>query len=58
MKLGLIFGIIIGLIGFGLFSKTKKNSAKPISKVSAQEFVTELEKLGYYKYADKKILTL
>lgn len=54
MKLGLIFGIIIGLIGFGLFAKTKKNSSEPISKVSAQEFVTKLEQLGYYKYADKK----
>ncbi len=54
MKLGLIFGIIIGLIGFGLFAKTKKNNAQPVSKVSAKEFVAELEKLGYYKYADKK----
>ncbi|MFT7012098.1 MAG: hypothetical protein ACJA2M_003052 [Polaribacter sp.] len=55
MKLGIILGIIIGLIGFGLFAKTKKNNTQPIaSKVSAKEFVAELEKLGYYKYADKK----
>jgi hypothetical protein len=55
MKLGIIFGLIIGLIGFGLFAKTKKNSVQPkVNKVSAKEFVAQLEKLGYYKYADKK----
>ncbi len=54
MKLGLIFGIIIGLIGFGIFAKTKKNNTESTNKVSAKDFVAELEKLGYYKYADKK----
>ena len=51
-KLGLIFGIIIGLIVFGAFKKKSIDNSKP--KISATEFVAELEKLGYYKYADKK----
>ena len=51
-KLGLIFGIIIGLIVFGAFKKKSKDNSKP--KISATEFVAELERLGYYKYADKK----
>ncbi|WP_298340973.1 hypothetical protein [uncultured Algibacter sp.] len=51
-KLGIIFGIIIGLIVFGAFKKKGEDNSKP--KISATEFVAELEKLGYYKYADKK----
>jgi len=51
-KLTLIFGIIIGLIVFGAFKKKSKGNSN--QKVSATEFVAELEKLGYYKYADKK----
>lgn len=51
-KLGLIFGVIIGLIVFIAFKK--KSNRNSIQKVSATEFVVELEKLGYYKYADKK----
>jgi len=51
-KLTLIFGIIIGLIVFGAFRKKSKGNSN--QKVSATEFVAELEKLGYYKYADKK----
>ncbi len=58
MKLGLIFGIIIGLFVFGVFGKSKKNTQndkiEPLNKVSAKQFVNKLEKLGYYKYADKK----
>ena len=51
-KLGLIFGIIIGLVVFGAFKK--KSNENSIQKVSATEFVSQLEKLGYYKYADEK----
>ncbi|MFD2432948.1 hypothetical protein ACFSO9_04965 [Mesonia maritima] len=50
--MGLIFGIIIGLIVFGAFKKKSKENS--IQKVSATEFVAQLEKLGYYKYADEK----
>ncbi len=49
-KLATIFGIIIGLIVFGAYRK--KSDSK--QKISANEFVTKLEKLGYYKYAEKK----
>jgi len=51
-KFGLLFGIIIGLILLGAFKK--KSQGNSIQNVSATEFVAELEKLGYYKYADKK----
>ncbi len=51
-KLGLIFGIIIGLIVFDAFGK--KSKGKINQKISAIEFVSELEKLEYYKYADEK----
>ncbi|NRD19471.1 hypothetical protein HNV08_05380 [Winogradskyella eckloniae] len=49
-KLQITFGLIVGLIVLGFIQNN--NTPKPIQKVSATEFVTTLEKLGYYKYAE------
>ncbi len=58
MKVGIIVGFILSIILFGIFSKKKNgidiSTSKTENSVTAKEFVAQLEKLGYYKYADKK----
>jgi len=53
-KLGIIIGLLIGLGLFGAYNVKTKAKLKSNQEVSATQFVTKIEELGYYKYTDKK----
>jgi F0F1-type ATP synthase assembly protein I len=55
-KLGIIIGLLIGFGLFGAYNVKTKAKLKSNQEVSATQFVTKIEELGYYKYTDKKIL--